>query len=312
MAQALEDRIARDEQFASDVSHELRSPLMTLSASIEVLKARRGRPRRAGRAAPSTSSWPTWPASSSWSTTSWRSPASRPARPSWTSTRSTPPSWSCTRSAPPRPVRGPRAVRRGRGRHPDPRRQAPHGAGRRQPARQRGQVRRRGHRASGSAWSTTGCASWSRTRARACREEVRQKIFDRFARGTEAGRRTKDRGVGLGPGPGGRARAPARRPGLGRGPRRTAGRAPPSSSSSRWWSRDGRPSSACSLGGSSSCSSPAGCPRTTSRRSSSADDVPFGLLTTARPPRPTPDRPRSRPRGRRSTSWTPTRNVDAR
>jgi signal transduction histidine kinase len=41
MAQALEDRIARDERFASDVSHELRSPLMTLSASIEVLKARR-------------------------------------------------------------------------------------------------------------------------------------------------------------------------------------------------------------------------------------------------------------------------------
>jgi two-component system, OmpR family, sensor histidine kinase MtrB len=41
MASALEDRIARDERFASDVSHELRSPLMTLSASIEVLKARR-------------------------------------------------------------------------------------------------------------------------------------------------------------------------------------------------------------------------------------------------------------------------------
>lgn len=41
MARALEERIARDERFASDVSHELRSPLMTLSASIEVLKARR-------------------------------------------------------------------------------------------------------------------------------------------------------------------------------------------------------------------------------------------------------------------------------
>ena len=41
MAAALEDRVARDERFASDVSHELRSPLMTLSASIEVLKARR-------------------------------------------------------------------------------------------------------------------------------------------------------------------------------------------------------------------------------------------------------------------------------
>lgn len=41
MAAALEERIARDERFASDVSHELRSPLMTLSASIEVLKGRR-------------------------------------------------------------------------------------------------------------------------------------------------------------------------------------------------------------------------------------------------------------------------------
>ena len=40
MAQALEDRIDRDARFASDVSHELRSPLMTLSASIEVLKKR--------------------------------------------------------------------------------------------------------------------------------------------------------------------------------------------------------------------------------------------------------------------------------
>ncbi len=41
MAQVLEDRIDRDGRFASDVSHELRSPLMTLSASIEVLASRR-------------------------------------------------------------------------------------------------------------------------------------------------------------------------------------------------------------------------------------------------------------------------------
>ena len=41
MAQALEDRIERDARFASDVSHELRSPLMTLSASIEVLENQR-------------------------------------------------------------------------------------------------------------------------------------------------------------------------------------------------------------------------------------------------------------------------------
>jgi signal transduction histidine kinase len=51
MAQALQDRIERDARFASDVSHELRSPLMTLAASIEVLQARRDEmPDRAQRA----------------------------------------------------------------------------------------------------------------------------------------------------------------------------------------------------------------------------------------------------------------------
>ncbi|MDH3294791.1 MAG: HAMP domain-containing histidine kinase [Acidimicrobiia bacterium] len=42
MVDALEVRIRRDERFASDVSHELRSPLMTLTASVEVLERRRG------------------------------------------------------------------------------------------------------------------------------------------------------------------------------------------------------------------------------------------------------------------------------
>ncbi len=41
MAAALQERIERDARFASDVSHELRSPLMTLAASIEVLQTRR-------------------------------------------------------------------------------------------------------------------------------------------------------------------------------------------------------------------------------------------------------------------------------
>jgi len=41
MATALQSRIERDARFASDVSHELRSPLMTLSASVEVMEARR-------------------------------------------------------------------------------------------------------------------------------------------------------------------------------------------------------------------------------------------------------------------------------
>jgi signal transduction histidine kinase len=41
MADTLEDRIEKDAQFASDVSHELRSPLMTLQASVEVLENHR-------------------------------------------------------------------------------------------------------------------------------------------------------------------------------------------------------------------------------------------------------------------------------
>jgi two-component system, OmpR family, sensor histidine kinase MtrB len=41
MAAALQTRVERDARFASDVSHELRSPLMTLAASAEVMKVRR-------------------------------------------------------------------------------------------------------------------------------------------------------------------------------------------------------------------------------------------------------------------------------
>ena len=41
MAAALQLRVERDTRFASDVSHELRSPLMTLSASVDVMEARR-------------------------------------------------------------------------------------------------------------------------------------------------------------------------------------------------------------------------------------------------------------------------------
>ncbi len=48
MAAALQARVERDARFASDVSHELRSPLMTLAASVEVMQARRAEmPERA-------------------------------------------------------------------------------------------------------------------------------------------------------------------------------------------------------------------------------------------------------------------------
>jgi two-component system, OmpR family, sensor histidine kinase MtrB len=42
MADGLERRIAREARFASDVSHELRSPLTTLSTALSVLERRRG------------------------------------------------------------------------------------------------------------------------------------------------------------------------------------------------------------------------------------------------------------------------------
>lgn len=42
MVDALQTRIERDARFASDVSHELRSPLMTLMSGVSVLQSRRG------------------------------------------------------------------------------------------------------------------------------------------------------------------------------------------------------------------------------------------------------------------------------
>ena len=49
MAAALQERVERDARFASDVSHELRSPLMTLAASVEVLQQPPRRDARPGR-----------------------------------------------------------------------------------------------------------------------------------------------------------------------------------------------------------------------------------------------------------------------
>jgi len=51
MAQSLEDRIEREAQFSSDVSHELRSPLTTLATSVSVLERRRDELSSQGREA---------------------------------------------------------------------------------------------------------------------------------------------------------------------------------------------------------------------------------------------------------------------
>lgn len=51
MVESLESRIERDARFASDVSHELRSPLTTLQSAVEVMRNRRGElPERSRRA----------------------------------------------------------------------------------------------------------------------------------------------------------------------------------------------------------------------------------------------------------------------
>ncbi|HET6965377.1 MAG TPA: HAMP domain-containing sensor histidine kinase [Acidimicrobiales bacterium] len=51
MVQSLESRIERDARFASDVSHELRSPLTTLQSAVEVMRNRRDElPERSRRA----------------------------------------------------------------------------------------------------------------------------------------------------------------------------------------------------------------------------------------------------------------------
>ena len=51
MAHSLEQRIAREAQFSSDVSHELRSPLTTLATSVSVLEGRRKELSQEGREA---------------------------------------------------------------------------------------------------------------------------------------------------------------------------------------------------------------------------------------------------------------------
>ena len=51
MADRLEERILRDARFSSDVSHELRSPLTTLAASLDVLEAHREELDERGRQA---------------------------------------------------------------------------------------------------------------------------------------------------------------------------------------------------------------------------------------------------------------------
>ena len=142
MAAALQQRVERDARFASDVSHELRSPLMTLSASIEVMEARRDEmPERAQAALDLLVSDVARFRGSS--RTCSRSAASTPGR-SGSTSRTCASASSCATPSPCRRrpsvdgAASPRAERRDH-----QRRQSPPGAGDRQPDRQRPRLRRR-------------------------------------------------------------------------------------------------------------------------------------------------------------------------
>ena len=141
MTANLQDRIEREARFTSDVSHELRSPLTTLTATVGILEGHRDE-LSPGPAARWTSSTATCTASPGWSTTCWRSRGSTPARPSSRSTRSIPASWCAVpvgASAPVGPGRPsvggglPRGGRAGRGWPAPPGGQAPVRAGDGQP-----------------------------------------------------------------------------------------------------------------------------------------------------------------------------------
>ena len=99
MADQLQERIEREARFTSDVSHELRSPLTTLAASLGVLEAHRDELPPAAPAGPRPARRPTCGASSAWSTTCSRSAGSTPGRPSSPRRGRPPASWSARRSA---------------------------------------------------------------------------------------------------------------------------------------------------------------------------------------------------------------------
>ena len=213
MAQALEERIERDGRFASDVSHELRSPLMTLAASIEVLATRREEmPDESARAAVDLMAADI--ARFQQLVDDLLEISRFDAGAARLSLDEVSPVELVHQAVD--AVDRPRRADRGR---PRPRRarrpggQATPRAGHRQPARQRREVRRRRHRRDRGPHATATSRSRSRTPAPGVPAEDRELVFERFSRGAGgAGRRTRQqRRRRPRPRPRHRARAPPRR-----------------------------------------------------------------------------------------------------
>ena len=229
MAAALQERVERDARFASDVSHELRSPLMTLAASVEVLQTRRdempergrGRARPAGgrrRPLPGPGRGPArdLPLRRRRRPPEPRGPAGGRVRPPGRERehRCPTPPWRSTERAEDLVIQA------------DKRRLARVVANLLDNARNYGGGEVDGHRRAepaARARRSRTCRSPSRTTAPACRPRSGCSIFERFARGGVGGAAGQQRGRRPRPGPRRRARPPPRRPGVGRGPPRRRG-----------------------------------------------------------------------------------------
>ena len=231
MAAALQARVERDARFASDVSHELRSPLMTLAASVEVMQARRDdMPERAQAALDLLVADVTrfqGLVEDLLEISRFDAGAIRLNLEDLLVAEFVRQAVAVS-SVPDHA--GHRHRTRRAGDHP--RRPAAPGPRRRQPDRQRPPPRRRRRRRSavtepegegeplGHVWITV------EDHGPGVPPEERELIFERFARGAVAGRRSSSDGAGLGPVAGRRARPHARRPGVGGGPRRRRARRP--------------------------------------------------------------------------------------
>ena len=215
MTANLQDRIEREARFTSDVSHELRSPLTTLSATVGVLEGHRdelgprarsaldlldGDLQRFTRMVDDLLEISRFDAGSAELSLDEVDPGELVRR---AVAASAPVGEDGHRA----PVGHPGGGRAGRGGPPPPGGQAPVRAGDGQPGRERLALRRRGDPGRGRAPPGTGptdagrpdaSGSSSRTTGPGVPAAERHHLFERFYRGSRAGQRASSEGTGLG------------------------------------------------------------------------------------------------------------------